>query len=93
MTIGIPGGHFFLSPLHPSPLHPSPFQSRLLSVIPGFSLSFLTSLIVIPDFPLRHSRLDRESLSKKFKTFQKKKNFLSEKEKYLIGYCLRPISS
>ena len=36
MTIGIPGGHFFLSPLHS------------LSVIPGFSLSFLTSLIVIP---------------------------------------------
>ena len=101
MTIGIPGGHFFLSPLHS------------LSVIPGFSLSFLTSLChsrfsspsfptslchswllsVIPAFPLRHSRLDRESLSKKFKTFQKKKNFLSEKEKYLIGYCLRPISS
>ena len=48
MTIGIPGGHFFLSPLHPSPLHPSPFQSRLLSVIPDFSPSFLTSLIVIP---------------------------------------------
>ena len=53
-----------------SPLHSSPFQSRLPSVI--------------PDFPHRHSRLDRESLSKKFKTFQKKKNFLSEKEKSVI---------
>ena len=36
MTIGIPGGHFFLTPLH--------------------------SLIFTPDFPLRHSRLGRESL-------------------------------
>ena len=71
MTIGIPGGHFFF---HLSIPHR---HSRLLSVIPGFSLSFLTSLIVTPDFLHRHSRLDRESLSKKFKTFQKKKNFLS----------------
>ncbi len=56
--------------------------------IPGGHFFSFTS-----PFPLRHSRLDRESLSKKFKTFQKKKNFLSEKEKFLIGYCLRPISS
>ena len=62
--------------------------------IPGGHFFFHPS-IPSPSFPtsLRHSRLDRESLSKKFKTFQKKKNFLSEKEKYLIGYCLRPISS
>ena len=101
MTIGIPGGHFFLSPLHSLSVIPgfslsfltSLCHSRLLSVIPDFSLSFPLFLSVIPAFPLRHSRLDRESLSKKFKTFQKKKNFLSEKEKYLIGYCLRPISS
>ena len=58
-----------------------------------FPLRHSRLLSVIPDFPHRHSRLDRESLSKKFKTFQKKKNFLSEKEKYLIEYCLMPISS
>ena len=80
MTIGIPGGHFFFHLSIPSPSFPA---SLCHSRIPTF----------IPAFPLRHSRLDRESLSKKFKTFQKKKNFLSEKEKYLIGYCLRPISS
>lgn len=44
MTIGIPGGHFFIC----------------------------------------HLELVERFLSKKFKTFQKKKNFLSEKEKSVI---------
>ena len=66
MTIGIPGGHLF-SVTSPFPLR----HSRLLSVIPEFPQSFLTYLIFTPDFLHCHSRLDRESLSKKFKTFQK----------------------
>ena len=69
MTIGIPGGHFFLSPLHPSPL-----QSRLLSVIPDFSPSFLTSLIVIPGSTGNPFQKSSKPFKKRKTFFQKKKN-------------------
>jgi hypothetical protein len=62
MTIGIPGGHFFLSPLHS------------LSVIPGFSLSFLTSLIVIPGSTGNPFQKSSKPFKKRKTFFQKKKN-------------------
>ena len=62
MTIGIPGGHFFLSPLHS------------LIVIPGFSLSFLTSLIVIPGLTGNLFQKSSKPFKKRKTFFQKKKN-------------------
>ena len=78
MTIGIPGGHFFLSPLHS------------LIVIPEFPQSFLTSLIVIPDFPHRHSRLPSSSFPARPGIPFKKVQNLSKKEK--LSFRKRKIS-
>ena len=61
MTIGIPGGHFF-------------FHLYSLSVIPGFSLSFLTSLIVIPGSTGNPFQKSSKPFKKRKTFFQKKKN-------------------
>ena len=67
MTIGIPGGHFFFHISIPSPSFPASLcHSRLLSVIPGFSLSFPAR----PGIPFKKV----QNLSKKEKlSFRKRK--------------------
>jgi hypothetical protein len=62
MTIGIPGGHFFLSPLHS------------LIVIPEFPHSFPLFLIVIPGLTGNLFQKSSKPFKKRKTFFQKKKN-------------------